>query len=187
MHSVNMDNMNSLSNLAGVILAGGKSSRMDQDKAQVIYKNRPLLEHMQGLLNASGVGEIYISRQNHVADIIPNSGPLGGIYSILQNINEEEILILPIDMPLLSPSLLQKLINANYADALIYEGYNLPLKLRTSDRLKNIIKQKLLDKEKSLSIKSLLAELDTKTLKLSNKDKKLFINVNTTQELEKIS
>ena len=36
--------------IAGVVLAGGKSSRMGKNKAMLIYNGKPLLNHMVGIL-----------------------------------------------------------------------------------------------------------------------------------------
>ena len=181
MHYANMDN------IAGVILAGGKSSRMGTDKAQIFYRGKPLLEHMQSLLESAGVGNIYISGQNRIDDIVPNCGPLGGIYSVLREIKEPEMIIIPVDMPLLSVELLVKLIDADYDDAAIYKEHNMPLKLRASDQLKYNLKRRLQSSKNPLSISSLLEELNVTDLSLPRKDKQNFINVNTPKELEKIA
>ena len=83
----------------GVVLAGGQSSRMGSDKANLILKNKTLLQNACELLTAAGASDVLISRNvqsataQYIADIYPGSGPLGGIYSTLMA-TEQDILVL---------------------------------------------------------------------------------------------
>jgi len=185
MHSVSTDK---ITNIAGIILAGGKSSRMGRDKAKIEFKGKILLDHMYSLLKDSGIQKIYISRGEEIKDIIPNCGPLGGIYSVLQKIEDQEVIILPVDMPLLSMELLQKLIDTEYDDAAIFKNYNFPLKLRNSNIINTKLRNKLngVNSTKSLSVSSLLNEINIKEIFLFSAEEQFFINVNTVEELEKI-
>jgi molybdopterin-guanine dinucleotide biosynthesis protein A len=95
--------------LAGVILAGGKSSRMGTDKSLLCLPDsqQSLLEHHQKQLSLVCEQNIFISGSQHVqgiADIIPNCGPLSGIHAAITHIllhhsKISELLVIAVDMP----------------------------------------------------------------------------------------
>jgi len=95
--------------ITGVILAGGRSSRMGEDKGLVKANGKPLFEHIAERLR-SQVGEILIScNQNTeqygkefrtVPDLIQNfSGPLAGMLAALTVSKTEWVLFVPCDVP----------------------------------------------------------------------------------------
>lgn len=45
----------------GVVLAGGRSSRMGSDKALLNWQGRPLIEHMRALRLSAGAGQVLFS------------------------------------------------------------------------------------------------------------------------------
>ncbi|MGC6389430.1 molybdenum cofactor guanylyltransferase MobA [Ewingella sp. S1.OA.A_B6] len=95
--------------ITGVILAGGRSTRMGEDKGLVEIVGKPLFEHIAERL-APMVGEILInSNQNQqrygqrfevIADLIPDhSGPLAGMLAGLKAIKTHWALFVPCDVP----------------------------------------------------------------------------------------
>ena len=102
-----------------IILCGGKSSRMGQDKGSMIIQNNPMIKHVLSTLNhhISEVvivlnDEFRINKYNEfinpddyayaitfVEDKIKNKGPMPGIMTGLSNINSDYALILPCDSP----------------------------------------------------------------------------------------
>lgn len=117
----------------GVVLAGGRSRRMGRDKASLLWHGRPLLQHMCALLEKAGAGRVVISGDHPqlqaVADRVPDLGPLGGIASVAETLDDGPILIVPVDMPRLSAGLLQGLVRSN-ASCACYEGHVMPLWIR---------------------------------------------------------
>jgi len=104
-------------NITAVILAGGKSTRMKQDKALVKLNNKTLLNHQIDTLSPI-FNEIIISANINyncdykiINDINKNKGPIGGIYSVLQNIKTEKVFIIAVDMPYITQDIINKLIN----------------------------------------------------------------------------
>ena len=103
--------------VAGFVLAGGKSSRMGQDKAFMQFGQRTLLEHALELARAAtgdawivGSAERFASFGPLVEDIYPGRGPLAGIQAALAGSRTELNLILAVDMPFLQLDFLHYLI-----------------------------------------------------------------------------
>jgi len=99
--------------LSGFVLAGGKSTRMGQDKAAVTLNGRTLLEHALAALrgvcrNVAILGryELYGTLAPVYEDIFPGCGPLGGIHAALSNSHTQYNLIIGVDTPFLAPGLL---------------------------------------------------------------------------------
>lgn len=105
--------------LLGLILAGGKSSRMGADKALLSVNGSTLLTHMEALLREK-VSDIAISRnikgQAYLPDLLPHKGPLSGIHSALHTYPEHDVLVIPVDLPLLTVASLQRLIEQAYSN-----------------------------------------------------------------------
>lgn len=124
----------------GIILTGGRGRRLnDRDKALINYKNMPFLFHVLEALR--GFEEIIIvtsernyeshlnsieawkrdhssyikGRQNIevVKDIIPESGPVGGIYTGLFTAMYDRVCILSVDTPMVTQSLVRYLIDVD--------------------------------------------------------------------------
>ena len=130
--------------LMGVLLAGGRSSRMGQDKATLQLPGRgTVLEQLLGLV-AGFVPQILISVRSKepcaaLADrfarehgipvrLIPDRtreiGPMGGLYTSLLAAREEHCagcLVVSCDVPLLVPDLLKRLVEhwEKYPEALV--------------------------------------------------------------------
>lgn len=96
--------------LTGIILAGGKSSRMNADKASLVCGERSLLETVAGELLQACTALIIVRGENDyqiphallVADLIPQWGPLGGIYTGLAYTKTSYNMIVACDMPKIS-------------------------------------------------------------------------------------
>jgi len=99
--------------LAGLILAGGKSSRMGTDKSLLRLPNsqQTLLEYCQEQLALVCDNTIFISGSEHkqgIADVIPNCGPISGIHGAITHFEKyhpdiTELLVVAVDMPDLCP------------------------------------------------------------------------------------
>lgn len=118
--------------VAGAILVGGHSTRFGQDKVLLSLKGKPLLSHLCGLLEPL-VREILIVGHPRpefealdlrvVEDLLPNAGPLGGIYTALKSTEAPFVLVVAADMPFLSPSILRRVLQARQGrDAVIPRG-----------------------------------------------------------------
>jgi molybdenum cofactor guanylyltransferase len=90
------------------ILCGGKSKRMGFDKSGIKIKDKLLIEVIAEELEQIFESIILISndkekfkntKYNVVQDIIPNSGPAGGIYTALSHADSKYVFITACDMP----------------------------------------------------------------------------------------
>ena len=101
---------------AAFILAGGKSTRMGTDKAFVMLDGCTLLARALELAQAA-VSDVRIVGDRAkfgafapvVEDVFPGCGPLGGIHAALRASEAELNLILAVDVPFVTPALLQYL------------------------------------------------------------------------------
>ncbi len=108
--------------LRAAVLAGGRSSRMGQDKAQLVLEGQTLLERAVALLQTTGAQQVLVSgRPEHmlgIPDLLPHCGPPGAVLSLLTWMHDHNqldgapLLLIPVDMPLLTLPTLQQLINA---------------------------------------------------------------------------
>ncbi|MDZ7742055.1 MAG: molybdenum cofactor guanylyltransferase [Bacteroidota bacterium] len=104
--------------ITGIILAGGKSRRMGREKGLMELKGKPLVEYSIDVLEKV-CGNILISTNSHaydhypyqaVQDLIPESGPMGGIYSGLVRSETASNLVLSCDTPFVNRELFEYLI-----------------------------------------------------------------------------
>lgn len=105
-------------NITGIVLAGGRSTRMGRDKGFVEYNGKPFIAHIIESLKPL-VNEIVIVSDNEdyerfghyrVNDHFKDMGPLAGLYSGLYHSKTEVNLVLSCDVPLVNEALLLKLI-----------------------------------------------------------------------------
>ena len=115
--------------MTGVILAGGKSRRMGRDKAFLPFGDGVLIERVIEVLEQVTAEMLLITNTPEpyarfglpmVADVIPESGSLGGIYSGLVHAKTPYCLTLACDMPFVKPRFLHALCElAGEADVVI--------------------------------------------------------------------
>jgi len=183
--------------VTGIILAGGKSSRMGTDKGLQQLCGKPLIGYAIEVL--SGIcSTILISSSSDayhsfgyqvVADEFPGIGPMGGIYSALRQSKTENNLVLSCDLPFVSNELLSHILEKSkgYQVAVPYEGnrHYEPLcgfyHLSVLDILSNYIKKE------NYKLPDLFDEISVNKLVINNElgfyHKDLFMNVNTQNDL----
>jgi molybdopterin-guanine dinucleotide biosynthesis protein A len=115
----------SLSALTGIILAGGKGSRLGRDKGLIGWKGRKVVEIAIDTL-APFCREILISSNNPeyekfgcrvVPDLSPGNGPMMGIYSALKCSASPANLLLAVDNVLVTGSFYQYLLSKELSGA----------------------------------------------------------------------
>jgi len=128
-----MTHASGTSPIAGIILAGGQSSRMGQDKASLIWKGQSLLTHARNLLTRTGCQTVWVSGKpdepNGIIDREPNAGPGRALIDALiqaQTSGLQGILAIPVDMPKLTPEILRPLIVGPLSVARSWDKHPLP-------------------------------------------------------------
>lgn len=112
-----------LADCAGFVLAGGLSSRMGTDKALVPLAGEPLITHALRILRRAGLEPCIAGARSPLAHFAPvveddGQGPLSGICAALASTQARWAVFLPVDQPLLPPSLLRELLwRAQVTDA----------------------------------------------------------------------
>ena len=133
-------NMNTGKNkLFGLILAGGRSQRMGQDKALMSYHGKPQVEHVRDLL-VGVCAKVFISGRSYagipvIEDMrsFTDAGPLTGILSAMTAHRHASWLVMACDLPFADEKTLRYLIKhrdpAKAATAFIsiHDGLSEPL------------------------------------------------------------
>jgi len=112
----------------GVILAGGQSRRMGQDKAFLPWGDATLLQHVIDTLRPItdelivAVNDLRLFRHLEgvrvVADLLPGAHALGGLYTGLRAASNDRCFVCGCDAPFLNPTLIRYLVEQA-------EGYDL--------------------------------------------------------------
>lgn len=105
--------------LYGLVLAGGKSTRMGTDKALIEFHGKPQQQHAIELLEAS-CEKVYISSRDEtqsdeidrpsISDKFIGLGPYGGILSAFMKEPNVAWLVIAIDLPFLDESTIHNLV-----------------------------------------------------------------------------
>lgn len=146
--------------LNGLVLSGGQSRRMGQDKAMMRYKGETLLEHAAKLLTKAGCQQVLISRNaaGYLQDVIPDGGPLAGVHAALETLNSgDDLLVLPVDMPQMSPAYLQALwkFGQQHQKPCYVASRMLPFYLPVNDMVKATLTSQLIERQERKVIRFL--------------------------------
>lgn len=195
-----------------IILCGGKSSRMGQDKGSMIIQDKPMIKHILSTLNHHiNEAVIVLNDQTRIAkysefidskdysfklffieDEIKDKGPLPGIMTGLGKITSEYALVLPCDSPYVSAEYITaifKEIDENYQA--IVPFHDPDNKIKTSEPLHSVYNRNIIPEIEGLidgdvlHIKGLIEKIDTKFVLIDNKkiEKKEFRNLNRPSDI----
>ena len=186
-----------MTNIDGVILAAGRSSRMGKsNKVQSQLAGRTLLDHVRDRLEPQVDqlivnGDPAICGEAAVVDVIDGAkGPLVGLYSALiseQLSAAEFLMMVPCDGPFIPTNLVAELYrDIQLADADIacvrYGGVAQPTFSLWHKRVTPAVEQALLVKKQG-GFKPLLASLDSRYLDWPEQVVNPFFNINTQDDL----
>lgn len=168
--------------LYGLILAGGRSRRMGQDKALLNYNGLRQIDRCSNLLKMVCKKNFLSIRENQystellpeltrIFDLYQDCGPLSGILSAMESYPPASWLVLACDLPLLEIETLQILIQKRNALAMASVFYRdddflEPLCAIYEPRIYSELKKSLANKR--YCPRAILADLDIQQIRLEN-------------------
>jgi molybdopterin-guanine dinucleotide biosynthesis protein A len=127
-----------MENVTGIVLCGGKSSRMGKNKGLCTVNGKPLIDYpvksLEPICDKLIIGSndpVYMQfGWPVVGDKITDIGPIGGIFSCLEKSDTEHNLILSCDMPFAGTELMRFLFDQRSGYRAVvpsFRGYPEPL------------------------------------------------------------
>jgi molybdopterin-guanine dinucleotide biosynthesis protein A len=172
--------------LTGILLVGGASTRFGSPKALAKLDDETLAERAWRVLGEACDERLAVGKAEDGLELpfpleddgSPTRAALAGIVAGLRATRSETAVVLPVDVPLVTPDVLRELAAA-CADAAVTQTGPLPAAFRRSALP---VLERRLD-ERRLALHEALAELDTKRIEV---DESLLANVNTPDELRRL-
>lgn len=180
--------------ITGVILAGGKSSRMGTDKGFLDLHGLPFAKYsieavaplVSETIIVSNNAEYDVFKLKRFEDIIKDAGPLAGIYTALNQTNTDFILVLSCDIPLIKTKILEELVSAGTSDfdviQLVSKGRSMPLIALYHRRCEHKFYELLQSGERKISLA--LKNCKVKDLPVRSDQEIFTSNINTPEELK---
>jgi molybdenum cofactor guanylyltransferase len=191
--------------LMGVVLSGGKSSRMGDDKGLLLKDGTSWVKTCVEKIERIGIPvSISINRSQElhystivssthlVVDNVPVKGPLGGILSVHDKFPNHDLVVVACDLPDISSSIIKDLINeyderSGEHDFFVYLVNNNPeplIGVYTAEGLQKIASLFLSNQLEKHSMKYILELGNTFFIDLDKGRWKEFKNYNSKEDLE---
>lgn len=175
--------------IKGLVLIGGKSTRMGTDKSQLNYHGKPQKEYVKEILENQGFETFYSVREgqqkDEIADAFSDIGPIGGICSAFQKDPDSAWFVLANDVPFVNEDLVkllsEKRNSTKIATSVQGKGKQFPEPLVCIYEPKAFsVLLQLLDRG-DLSPRNMLMNSDVEIVEV---DDRLIRNINTPEEFE---
>jgi molybdopterin-guanine dinucleotide biosynthesis protein A len=119
-------------NIYGLILTGGKSSRMGEDKAYIDYHGKPQVEYMfdiltrhcDKVLTSVFKGQRLSEKLNPLTDQFEMKGPMNGILTALTHHSDKAWIVVAVDMPYVDEHVIEQLIHERKPEKVATCFYN---------------------------------------------------------------
>ncbi len=184
----------------GIILAGGKSSRMGEDKGLVLLNGKPMIQYVIEALKEV-VSDIIIISNNAsynkfrvpvYSDIIKDKGPVGGIYTGLYHSTTELNFCISCDVPMISSDFIFWLLNKSGNASITLPMYKDKIHQMIGVYSKQVLSNFKESTEKehlklSQVNKDMACEIIDIEKEYANFDELIFSNINTKNELISIA
>jgi molybdopterin-guanine dinucleotide biosynthesis protein A len=191
--------------ITGIILCGGKSSRMQTNKALLKLNKTTVIEivlnEMQKifsdvLISTNDCDKFSFLKIPLVRDLIVNRGPLSGIYSALKESKTEKNFITTCDLPLINYHIIDYLVNISSNNEIIIPTINgLPQRLfgvynkSLTTKIEEIFSLSENDKTIKGSIYDLHQRAAVELIEIDHLpfyNKNMFMNMNTQEDYKTI-
>jgi len=185
-------------NITGVILAGGKSSRIGIEKALLKINSISLIERsisfckiyfQEVLISANDVSKFSFTELDCITDVYPQLGPISGIHSALISAKTEKIFVMSVDILFDEPRLIETI-----TDYQTEKVITIPVVDEIPQYVFGIYSKKIIRKiETEISVnnlyspKRLIKDVETELIDFSRLEyfnKSRFININTPEDFE---
>jgi len=187
--------------ITGIVLAGGKSSRMGTDKSMMMLNGKTLIEYSIDALKPL-CQKVVISSNNFIYDFtgcevwpdeLPDQAPIIGIYSCLKRSDTNINIVLSCDMPLVTTQMLEYLLNNSE-----HQDITVPMhEIGFIEPLCGIYRQSSVENLKSFIDKGNLRlneciragshRMVPVSSQFSSFNENMFLNINTPDEFNRIS
>jgi molybdopterin-guanine dinucleotide biosynthesis protein A len=142
---------------------------------------------MTDKLLESGASRVLLSASSlpdSVPDQKPGKGPLSGIHAAIQMLdNGVNLLVVPVDMPLLPVSVCQRLMEKVEGQPLMVQGFMLPMILPVNEALRSQIELQINSSDhRDYSLRKLHKALKGNSLPLPEHETAFFQNTNTPED-----
>jgi len=186
-----------MENCTGIILAGGRSQRMGTDKGLLLLDGKSFVSHIyKALQPLFGENCIIVSSNpdydflgcTRVEDIIPNKGPLGGIYTGLKYSKTKMNIVVSVDAPLVTTELLQWMFSKHselfLVSQLLVDGKTNPLVVVYDRSIRIQISEAIAGNK--LKVRDLVDGVIHQDVQVPEKWKNQLVNINTPEEYQNL-
>lgn len=185
------------SQVTGIILAGGKSSRFGSDKALFEYNGKKLIQYAiatlqplcgQILLSTNEPGKYAFTGLPAVADHFPGCGPVAGIHACLEQSRTEHHLVIGCDLPWLNTRLFEFILQNSLGYQIVmpmHKGFKETMASYYHQSCSSALAKALREKRFKIfdaisPLKSFYPEIDKEEFY----SEKLFANINYREDIE---
>jgi len=187
--------------VTGVLLAGGKSRRMGEDKRHLVVGEQTLLERGLAVLRSIFQDVLVVIAQDSpslgvdarvVRDQVPDCGSLGGLYTGLIQATTPWIFAVACDMPFVNPAVIAQFTNRRGATDIVMAklaGQLHPMHALYGKRCVPLVEQMI--QARRLKVQGIVSQSSLRVQYVTEEDLftldpsyRSFYNVNTVAELE---
>ncbi len=179
--------------LTGIILAGGKSSRMGQEKGLVNFRGKPMIAYSIEMFEKLGYEIIIVANDSRYEkfgfpvfkDTIEDKGPMAGIYTGLQHSTTAWNAVITCDVPLIDSTVfavMEREMKDCQAIMPRFNGRLQPLTAMYQTACQGFFLEAI--HQNQLRVRELQDKFPTKIIDFGKDFKTSFTNINTQEDIQ---